>query len=78
MDGLLLSALTHPHFGKMMLQSMGFTSAEQELLFDGINNYRYCENVRDNSQPVDDAHLSFSYSQWVDEQKEACKGYHRN
>lgn len=38
MDGQLLCALTHPHFGKMMLTSMGFTEEEQDILIEAINS----------------------------------------
>ena len=38
-DGPLLFALAHPHFGAVMLNSMGFNLSEQRLLVTGIQNY---------------------------------------
>ena len=40
-DGPLLSALTHRHFGAVMLESMGFSLSEQEVLISGIKNYHH-------------------------------------
>ena len=38
-DGPLLFALSHPHFGGVMLNSMGFTATEQQVLVSGIQSY---------------------------------------
>ena len=40
-DGPLLSALAHRHFGAVMLESMGFSVSEQEVLVSGIKNYHH-------------------------------------
>lgn len=37
-DGPLLFALSHPHFGGVMLNSMGFTATEQQVLVSGIQS----------------------------------------
>ena len=35
-DGPLLSALAHRHFGAVMLESMGFSISEQQVLVSGV------------------------------------------
>lgn len=42
-DGPLLSALAHHHFGAVMLETMGFSISEQEVLVSGIKSYHHVQ-----------------------------------